>query len=133
MEVYCNGALTALVDVDKVKWAVGHAFNSYIFAGDAVLMGGFRLWAWLGFDFRLGRRMLERVIGWCWDGIWMFGRSIEFLLNQGCLVSTTHGENPLRDRLANLCLIPILLRARRPKRLPAVLVRMVKEMLTGVK
>ncbi len=95
------------------------------------------LWDRLGHDFLCTPHMVNMFlsrIDWARNGIKKWGGCIEFLMNRGCPVcAAREGGNSMRHRLANLCLIPVLLRPRwiKSKSLPAVLVRMVKETLTG--
>ncbi len=134
IEANGDGVIVADFNGDQLRQAVGDTFRSRRRSG-AALLCALRLWDRIGYDFKLGHCMIDMVIdasaGLGVQRMEEWGECIEFLLSRSCPVLPANGACPLRARLANLRLIPVLLRPRRPKRLPAVLVRMVKEMLTG--
>ncbi len=137
-EVDDNGVFTVDISDESLRRAVDLVSKEprYVFGDGTVLLGGLKLWDRLGYGFWEGdRRICETTITWCWnEGMEEWGACVQFLMSRGCpTFSTAREENPLRDRLANLRLIPVLLRPRwlKSKSLPAPLVELIKKMLTG--
>ncbi len=132
-------------DDDVLKLAVERTYSDVLYPSPlpgTTFLDSLKLWDRLGYDFRdgVGQGMIDVLL---FGGrIEEHGKCIEFLMGRGCMVLSMQRplflvpkrSYDLRARLVNLCLIPVLLRPRwlKSKRLPAVLVRMVKEMLTGL-
>ncbi len=98
-------------------------------------LDSFKLWDRLGHDFQDDHYMLREIVDGCdrTGATQMWAQCITFLMNRGCVVRRLGVANSLHDRLADLGLIPVLLRPRwlKTKRLPGELARMVKGTLTG--